>query len=187
MFTIRRARFFRRTAAIALAMLTTIVLAAPALGKPGGNAGGNSYASAVCGEGGYVNWTDAAGNAFRNEGDCVSYAAHGGTLVPVVVPPVTPFSVSYGPMGTNGFTATLTGTGLEPNTGVDVVLTWGGGLPLTLGTVADASGNVTFGFSSVCTSAGSPLTAVAAAGTPAGGEHTEYPLPLPATVCPPPA
>jgi hypothetical protein len=183
MSTVRHASFVPRTAAIALALLTTIVFAAPALAKPGGN----SFASAACADGGYLDWTDADGNAFRNEGDCVSFAAHGGTLVPVVVPPVTPFSVSYGPMGTNGFTATLTGTGLEPNTGVDVMLTWGG-LPLTLGTVADASGNVTFGVSSVCTSLGRPLTAVSAAGTPVGGEHTEYSLPLPdPTICPLPA
>ena len=187
MSTSRHPRLFPRTAAVALALLTTIVIAAPALGKHGGNAGGNSYASAVCSDGGYVNWTDAAGNTFRNEGDCVSYAAHDGTLMPVVVPPVTPFSVSYGPMGTNGFTATLTGTGLAPDTAVDVMLTWGG-LPLTLGTVADASGNVTFGVSSVCTSLGSPLMAVSAAGTPVGGEHTEYSLPLPGpTICPRPA
>jgi hypothetical protein len=41
--------------------------------------------------------------------------------------------------------------------------------------------------SGVCTSLGSPLTEVAVAGTPAGGEQTEYPVPLPdVPICPPP-
>ena len=53
----------------------------------------------------------SAGNAFRNSGECVSYAAHGGTLMPVVVDPVNPFSVSYRASGTDGFFATVTGSG----------------------------------------------------------------------------
>ena len=53
----------------------------------------------------------SAGNAFRNSGDCVSYAAHGGTLTPVVVDPVNPFSVAYRASGTDGFFATVTGSG----------------------------------------------------------------------------
>ncbi len=185
MSNVCEARSNRWTVAVAGALLSTLVLAAPVLAKPAdGNAGGNSEASAACENGGYASWTDAAGNAFRNAGACVSYAAHGGTLMPVVV---NPFSVSYRASGANGFVATLTGTGLQPSTGVDLILTWGGE-PLFFGDVADPSGAITFEVSSVCASLGSPLTAVGAAGTVIGGVHTEYPLPLPgAAICPSPA
>ena len=171
---------FHRTAAFTLALLFTLAIAAPALAESG-----NSAAAAACLDGGYVDWTDAAGNAFRNTGACVSYAAHGGTLVPVVVDPVNPFSVSYRPSGATGFQATVTGSGLEPDSSVDLFLTWGG-TTLFIGDVADGGGEVAFTASGVCSSLGSPLTDVAVAGTPAGGEQTEYPVPLPdASICPP--
>ena len=131
MATIGTGGRFHRTAAFALALLFTLAIAAPALAKSG-----NSAAAAACQDGGYVDWTDAAGNAFRNTGACVSYAAHGGTLVPVVVDPVNPFSVSYRPSGTSGFQATVTGSGLEPNSSVDLFLTWGG-TTLFIGDVAE--------------------------------------------------
>jgi hypothetical protein len=182
MATIGSAGRLRRTAVIALALLATLAIAAPALATSGANA----EAAAACQEEGFLDWTDADGNAFRNAGDCVSYAAHGGTLLPVVVDPVNPFSVSYRASGTNGFEATVTGSGLEPGSSVDLLLTWGGE-PVPIGDVADASGDVTFTASGSCTSVGSPLTSVSVAGTPAGGEHTEFPVPLPdASICPPP-
>lgn len=181
MATIGSGGVARRTAAIMLALLATLAIAAPTLAKPGGNAA----ASVACEGDGYLDWTDAAGNAFRNAGACVRYAAHGGTLTPVVDDPVDPFSISYAPSGTNGFTATLTGTGLEPNSTVDLVLTWGD-VTRFLGSESGASGAVSFGVSSVCTSMGFALTSVGATGTPAGGEFTEYALPLPDTsICPP--
>ena len=180
MSPVSNTRRSRPMAAIALALLSTLALAGPALAY----SGGNSANSAACEDGGYANWTDADGNGFRNAGACVSYAARGGTLTPVAV---DPFSVSYRTGGANGFVATLTGSGLAPFSGVDLMLTWGGD-PQFFPGIADASGNVTFNVSGACTSGGSPLTVVGAAGTPAGGEHTEYPLPLPdASVCPPPA
>jgi hypothetical protein len=161
-----------------LAVIGTLALAAPAVAQPGGNAD----ASAACEDGGYVNWTDAAGNAFRNAGACVSYAAHGGTLVAVVV---SPFSVAYEAAGPNAFRATLTGTGLEPGSAVDLVVTRGDATQF-IGELADSSGDVTLVASIACVSAGSPVTAMGANGTPAGGTATEYSLPVPdATVCPP--
>jgi hypothetical protein len=177
-----KTRLSHRTAAIALGLLATLALATPAFARPGGNEGGNSAAAAACEDGGYADWTDAAGNAFPNEGACVSYAARGGMLKAVEV---NPFSVSYRPSGADGFVATITGSGLAPFSGVDFILTWGGD-PQFFDSIADASGEVTFDVSGACTSAGSPLTAVGAAGTPLGGEHTEYPLPLPDAICPPP-
>jgi hypothetical protein len=185
MTTVANERPWRSAAATALALMVSLALAAPALAKPGGNAGGNSDAAAACEDGGYSDWTDAAGNAFRNEGACVSYAAHGGTLVPVVVDPVNPFSIAYAPAGSTGFVATLTGAGLEPDSTVDLFFTWGSTTTF-LGSVTDASGSVTFTASANCMSGGSPLSAVAATGTPAGDEHTEFPLRLPdASICPP--
>ena len=178
-----RDRRLRGTTAISLAVLSTLILVAPAMAKPG-NAGGNAAAAAACEDGGYLNWTDASGNGFRNAGACVSYAARGGTLAPVAV---NPFTVSYGASGTSGFRATLTGTGLEPDSSVDLVVTWGGDPIFSNGT-ANASGEVTLVGSFSCVIAGSPLTAIGATGTPAGGEFTEYALPLPEpSICPPPA
>jgi hypothetical protein len=171
---------FHRTAAIALAVVSTLVIAAPVLAKSG-----NSGAAAACQSGGFVDWTDAAGDGFRNTGACVSYAAHGGTLVPVVVEPVNPFSVSYRAAGANGFQATVTGSGLEPNSSVDLFLTWGDTTAF-IGDVAGATGEISFTAGGACTSLGSALTEVAVAGTPAGGEHTDYPVALPdASICPP--
>ena len=173
------ARHIHPGAAIASAVLLTLAVAAPALAKGGGNAA----AAAACEGEGYQSWTDEAGGAFRNGGACVSYAAHGGTLVPVVVA-VDPFSVSYRASGTNGFEASVTGTGLEPDSGVDVILGWGDAM-LVIGDVADGSGSVSFTVSGVCANAGVPLSSVSVTGTPAGGAFTEYAMPIPdASVCP---
>ena len=42
--------------------------------------GGNSAAAKACQKGGWKNWVRADHTAFKNEGDCVSYAAKGGVL-----------------------------------------------------------------------------------------------------------
>ena len=44
--------------------------------------GGNSANAKLCQKGGWQHWVRIDGSAFRNEGDCVSYAARGGTLTP---------------------------------------------------------------------------------------------------------
>ena len=177
MFSARNARTPRPAAAIALALLAMIATSLPAM------AGGNAAASAACEGTGYTGWTDTEGNAFRNAGACVSYAARGGTLVPVVVD-TNPFSVRYSAASANGFMVTVTGSGLEPGSPVDVILTWGS-TSLFLGDLADPSGNASFAVTGACTSMGSPLTEVSVVGIPAGGEQTAYPFPLPdATVCP---
>ena len=57
--------------------------------------GGNSAAAHACQDGGYANLEGTDGTLFSNVGDCVSYAAHGGTLVaiaPSVSVAVTPTS-----------------------------------------------------------------------------------------------
>jgi len=42
--------------------------------------GGNSDAAKACQKGGWMNLVRADGSSFKNEGDCVSYAAQGGAL-----------------------------------------------------------------------------------------------------------
>ena len=121
----------RRAAALALALLVTLAIAAPALAKSGGNAA----AAAACQERWLPRWTDSAGNAFRNSGACVSYAAHGGTLTPSWSTRSIRSPSSYRISGTDGFLATVTGSGLEPDSSVDLLLTWGGD-PLSIGDVA---------------------------------------------------
>jgi hypothetical protein len=46
--------------------------------------GGNSDAAHACQKGGYAHYTRADGTPFSNTGECVSYAAHGGVLMPIV-------------------------------------------------------------------------------------------------------
>ncbi len=45
------------------------------------DAGGNSDAAHACQQGGYLDLFRTDGTAFKNTGECVSYAAHGGTFV----------------------------------------------------------------------------------------------------------
>jgi hypothetical protein len=68
-------------------------------------AGGNEANAAKCAEGGYLNYTDAQGNPFKNEGQCTSYAARGGQLVPV---PTADISLDQA-------AGSISGTGFTPN------------------------------------------------------------------------
>ncbi len=168
----------RRTAAIVLAMLSIVMFAAPALAAPGGN----SAASAACENGGYVNFTDTSGNAFRNEGACVSYAAHGGTLVPVAV---APFSVVYSSLGPGVFRATVTGTGLEPSSAYELFWVWPNRSVLLQATTNSSGGFVHNQDEQCQDSGGQNMTSFTATGTPAGGSPTAYSLATPpASICP---
>src|SRR5215212_1781219 len=69
-------------------------------------AGGNAANAAKCEEGGYLDYTDANGNPFKNEGQCTRYAAKGGQLVPVP-------DISF-----DQATGTISGTGFTPNSTV---------------------------------------------------------------------
>lgn len=48
----------------------------------------------LCKSGGYANYTRPDHTTFANQGDCVSFAAQGGTLVPVVAVPTLPVITS---------------------------------------------------------------------------------------------
>src|SRR5262249_24314357 len=45
-------------------------------------AGGNSASAQACQNGGWKNFVGAHAASFQNQGDCISYAAQGGTLSP---------------------------------------------------------------------------------------------------------
>ena len=87
----------------ALAALAVIGLAAcdaPSIGSPNGSQsrvafdqqGGNSASAHACQKGGWANLQGADGTLFKNAGDCTSYAAQGGTLVPI---PRLPVIISF--------------------------------------------------------------------------------------------
>ena len=60
--------------------LTVGVATATAGNGHGKGKGGNSAAAKACQKGGWKNWVQADQTPFKNTGDCVSYAAHGGVL-----------------------------------------------------------------------------------------------------------
>lgn len=77
------------------------LLAVPVAAAPGGN----SANAAKCHQGGYLDYTDANGNPFKNAGQCTSYAARGGQLVPVPTADIFLDQAS----------GTISGTGFTPN------------------------------------------------------------------------
>jgi hypothetical protein len=78
--------------------------------------GGNSDAAHACQQGGYLTLQGSDGTTFKNEGDCVSYAARGGTIAGVSACSVTSTSGCLTFNGlkftdpTYGNTITLTGS-----------------------------------------------------------------------------
>src|SRR5215216_845097 len=84
------------------------VLAGPVAAAPAGNAAN----AAKCEEGGYLDYTDANGNPFKNEGQCTRYAAKGGQLVPVPTADIS-FDQAAG---------TISGTGFTPNSTIRLVV-----------------------------------------------------------------
>ena len=118
----------------ALAMVVGL-LAGPVAAAPGGNAA-NAH---KCEEGGYLDYTKSNGDPFKNEGQCTSYAARGGQLVPV--PVLTPdITITY-----QGFdTGTISGTGFTPNSQITVTRTYSPvGQSFTEITQTDATGAFT--------------------------------------------
>lgn len=81
----------------------------PGLAAAQSSSGGNAPAAHACQDGGFVNLVRSDGSTFANVGDCVSYAARGGTFVPVTL------NASFSPCcdGLNTI-VTVTGSGLEP-------------------------------------------------------------------------
>jgi hypothetical protein len=87
--------------------------------------GGNSGNAQACQQSGWQNLARQDGTAFTNTGDCVSYAAHGGTLV-TKAPPITPVSEQMFGLDTNTCSVTVPYT-----RGIDTVIYGVNGYPET--------------------------------------------------------
>ena len=88
---------------LALMLAAAMALSGVAQAAPSGNAA-NAH---KCAEGGYLNYTGAQGNPFKNAGQCTRYAARGGQLVPV---PVSTADITL-----DQAAGSISGTGFTPN------------------------------------------------------------------------
>jgi hypothetical protein len=85
--------------------------------------GGNSANAQACQQGGWMNLQGSDGTQFANQGQCVSFGAQGGTIVPI---PPSVVTVSVTPNATLGFcnvTANL--SHFAPNTAYTLAVTVG--------------------------------------------------------------
>lgn len=88
-------RTLRRWGAVVALTAAAVFSVLAVSGTASADTGGNSAAAHACQDGGYANLEGTDGTLFSNVGNCVSYAAHGGTLVaiaPSVSVAVTPTS-----------------------------------------------------------------------------------------------
>jgi hypothetical protein len=93
--------------------------------------GGNSESAKLCQKDGWQNLFRSDGSAFVDEGACVSYAAHGGTLS--TAPPTVDASLAFTQPSTHSFPSPYnTATG-------DVTVHNGGGLTETVTVTGQAS------------------------------------------------
>ena len=111
------------------------LLAGPVTADPGGN----SANAAKCEEGGYLHYTDAEGNPFKNEGQCIRYAAKGGQLVPV---PVSTVDITL-----DQAAGSISGTGFTPDSPITITRLYspGGQAGSTTNWTTDATGAFTTG------------------------------------------
>lgn len=72
-----------RRALVVLAVIEVVLPASLVGGGVGAALADNSPAAHACQQGGYRDWSPDGTTPFRNAGDCTSFAANGGTLVPV--------------------------------------------------------------------------------------------------------
>jgi hypothetical protein len=63
-----------------LLVLSALLASTVGVSTAAADGGGSSDAAKACQKGGWQNWTREDGSPFTNTGDCVSYAARGGTL-----------------------------------------------------------------------------------------------------------
>ncbi|TAN29472.1 MAG: hypothetical protein EPN30_02490 [Actinomycetota bacterium] len=98
------------TIGLALTVTAGVASASPNLG--------NSLNAQLCQQGGWQNLEGSNGTLFANDGACVSYGAHGGTIIPI--PPT--ISVSFSPtFDPNYCNVHLTLSHFEANTFYPVV------------------------------------------------------------------
>ncbi|MGN6429270.1 MAG: hypothetical protein ACTHNB_00875 [Gaiellaceae bacterium] len=72
----------RTTFFVKSVLLACVVVVAGVMATTAGAGGGNSDAAKACQMGGWQTLVRQDGTGFTNTGDCVSYAAHGGSLIP---------------------------------------------------------------------------------------------------------
>ena len=72
----------RVTAPLALCLLLLTLLGGLVASPESAAAQGNNEAAKLCQKDGWNDWQRTDGTAFANQGECVSYAAQGNTLVP---------------------------------------------------------------------------------------------------------
>ena len=82
-----------------------IAVVAPAAAANADPSPGNSGAAHACQQGGYLSLVGADGTTFRNVGECVSFAAHGGQFATGIIIPAgetaTLTNASFGDFATN--------------------------------------------------------------------------------------
>jgi hypothetical protein len=92
-----------------------VALSASASGTTSALAAGNSGANHACQQGGYLALQRADGTGFKNTGDCVSYAAHGGVLFnPTLTLKQTDARGDY----------SVVGTGFHANSAITLIRTY---------------------------------------------------------------
>lgn len=177
---------------LVIAMLSFVALAA----VPGTAIANNSEAAKTCQKEGYLDWTDAEGNAFANAGQCVRYVATGGTLKPVApVTPVAPVGPSITATATlatasqqgPGFAISVTGTNFTPHQKLFLIALYGEPLVQTSAhPIADSTGNfsITFPLKPKCSALPEDHQTyaeilVGEIGRGTFGEPTVIPLPFP--------
>ena len=68
-----------KLAIVAAAVVSTLVVVGLSVGAAKPTQSINGYSKDQCKNGGWQNMQDANGNSFKNQGDCVSYFATGGS------------------------------------------------------------------------------------------------------------
>jgi len=71
-----------RFSGVRLGRLTLLAMVLLTLAVSASARGGNAANAKLCRKGGWMTWVRADQTPFLNQGDCVSYAAKGGTLTP---------------------------------------------------------------------------------------------------------
>ncbi len=178
-----------RTGMLRLLAIVALIMGTLVLGTAVAADGGNSDAAHACQRGGYANYTRTDGTTFANQGQCVSYAAHGGTLKPVPTAKITGVAVFFKDTN-NGFqAAAVTGTGFLPNSRITFTVTFANPDPNNYsalndypGVYTDASGNFTSGTSPSQTNtyidlscAANPIRVTATDGTNSASYDTTVP------------
>jgi hypothetical protein len=136
--------------------------------------GGNSANAHLCQKGGWMDLQGSDGTRFANQGECVSFGAHGGTIVAIPPPPPS-ITMSFTPTSDPDFcniTANL--SHFDPNTQYSITFTGHQGAaqqtfgPFTVSTDSTGAGSITpFSFIQVI-----PTTFEANVGAVGSGQQT---------------